>query len=464
MRFFFVIIFSAFLLLGKSPESHNKLFSVDEFIQIVKQYHPIVKQAGLQIDKAKSDVLSAKGQFDPTINVEASRKTFDGKNYYYYTNPELKIPLPIGDIKTGIENNGGNYLNTEESYGKLSYFGIEIPLAKGLVLDKRRAALQQAKIFENQSEQDKIKAINDLLYNAYTSYWQWVGAYQLFSIYNKYVQISTDRLRLVRIASTNGDKSLMDTIEAFAQLQNVALLQSDALMKLNTATLDVSAFLWQQKDSAYLLPINFVPDTLLFTNNNQPIAALGDIISSALVLNPSIRAYNFKLESLEVERRLKKQNFLPTLNAKANILNKDYIFFKGVDAAFLENNYKWGINFKLPIFLREARGEYQKSQFKIAETNLDLKQKKWELENKLKNYYNEFTLLQQQLQIVLKAYNNYNTLYQNEILKFSNGESSLFLVNSRETKALEIQQKSIELRVKYFKAQKAIEWAAGTLR
>ena len=457
-------IFSVTYLLAASQISNTKIFTVDDFINQVKQFHPVARQASLLVDKASAELLAAKGLFDPTINFDASKKTFDGKNYYYYTNPEIKVPLPIGEIKTGIENNGGTYLNSEESYGKTSYLGLEIPLAKGLILDKRRATLQQAKILKNQSEQEKLKMLNDLLLNAYTNYWQWAGANELFNIYTKYVQISTDRLRLVRLATKNGDRSAMDTLEAFTQLQNIEMMQTEALMKLNSAAIEVSNFLWLQNDSAYQLPENNIPDIEQFNGNNTNFISLNDIIGNAMLTNPNLQTYNFKLQYLEVERKLKKQNLLPTFNAKANLLNKDYAVFNGVNTAFFENNYKWGIDFKMPIFLREARGDYAKAKIKIAETSLDLKQKKWEVENKIRNYFSEYTLLQKQFQIAQASYNNYNTIYKNELLKFINGESSLFLVNSREIKTLEILQKNIELKVKLLKAKYAISWAAGLLK
>ena len=240
MKFFLTILFSLVFLNAQSQT--KEVFSVDAFIQKIKLFHPIAKQAIIQVDKAKAALLTSKGAFDPSINFDASRKTFDGKNYYYYTNPELKIPMPIGDIKTGIENNGGTYLSSEESYGKTSYLGIEIPLAKGLLMDKRRATLQQAKIFKNQSEQERLKMLNDLLFDAYNAYWQWAGAFQQYAIFNKYVQINKDRLRLLRITNANGDRSAMDTLESFTQLQNFEIMQADALLKLNNASLEISNY------------------------------------------------------------------------------------------------------------------------------------------------------------------------------------------------------------------------------
>ena len=53
---------------------------------------------------------------------------------------------------------------------------------------------------------------------------------------------------------------------------------------------------------------------------------------------------------------------------------------------------------------------------------------------------------------------------KNETLRFNNGESSLFLVNTRENKVLEMQQKIIELQVKLLKAKYSLDWAAGFLQ
>lgn len=458
----------AFLVLsfyynGTSQALPEKIFTLEEFITIVKTYHPIAKQANIQVKKAEADLLSAKGNFDPSLSIDASQKTFDGKNYYNYFNPELKVPLPLGDIKTGVENNAGGNLNTEFTSGRSSYFGIELPLAKGLIIDKRRAVLKQNKIFVQQSLQEQKQTINNLLFDAYVAYAKWAADYQLYQLFSKYVSISNQRLHLLKIAERNGDKSVMDTLEAFTQLQNLQILQQNAQLNLLNTVLDISNYLWLQNDSAYTLAENVVPNTALFTDLKFT-SNLTSYTEQSLANHPVLKTYNFKLDALNVERKLKTQNLLPTLNTKVNILNQDYAVFKNVDQAFFQNNNKWGIDFKMPLFLREGRGELKKAKLKIEETNLDLSLKKWELENQIRSYYNEFVLVQVQLKTAIQAYDNYNKLYQNELLRFNNGESSLFILNARENKALEFYQKTVELRVKLFKARYAIDNSAGLLQ
>ncbi|WP_221393492.1 hypothetical protein [Dyadobacter sp. NIV53] len=60
-------------------------------------------------------------------------------------------------------------------------------------------------------------------------------------------------------------------------------------------------------------------------------------------------------------------------------------------------------------------------------------------------------------------YDNYQKLVQAEQIRFANGESSLFLINSRENKALEAREKLIELKTKYFQTAYSLQWSAGLL-
>lgn len=450
-----LVLFSVF-----AASAQNKVITLEQFIQQVKQYHPIAKQANLLIAKANAEILMAKGAFDPTINFDATNKTLDEKNYYYYTNPEFKLPLPVGDIKTGIENNGGDRLSSEITAGKNSYFGVELPLAKGLVIDKRRAALQMAKIYKKQSQQEQLLVLNNLLFDAYIAYTQWQTMHQQYEVFNNFVLLSSNRLRLVKIAAQNGDRSAMDTLEAFTQLQQYQIQQTEAYTKLVNAKLEVSNYLWNEKDSAVSINENFIPAITA-----QEIANINaeSLANNAVMQSPAVQYYNFKLDGLSIERKLKKQNLLPYINAKANLLNKDYAVFNGFSTATMQNNYKWGIDFKFPLFLREGRGEVKKATIKIQETQLELNNKKQQIQTKILSYYNEYLQLQKQITLAKQSQNNYNSLYKNELLKFNNGESSLFLVNSRESKLLEAQQKLIDLQFKQAKAKYAIDWAAFSL-
>ena len=62
------------LLIGYNLKA--QVLTPEAFIEQVRQNHPVAKQAAIQIEKAKADLLSARGGFDPSFTYEASRKTF----------------------------------------------------------------------------------------------------------------------------------------------------------------------------------------------------------------------------------------------------------------------------------------------------------------------------------------------------------------------------------------------------
>ena len=440
----------------------TQILPLQDFIAKVKLHHPLAKVAAITEEKALANIQIAKGAFDPVLDVEVNTKTFDGKNYYKYNSGEIKIPLPIGDFKTGIENNAGQFLNSEVTRGRSSYAGVEIPLVKNLLIDKRRAALQQARIALNENRQLRNIMMNDLLLDAYLSYNEWAAAYKLYSIFSEYVSLSTARLKLINIGFTNGDRAAMDTTEAFIQMQSFMLLQNDAYMALNTAIFQMDNFLWDKNEVAQKIADNIIPDTLVLSQINIQ-QSLSNFLVTSNATNPFLLQFKFKMEGLEVERKLKFQNLLPEINAKANLLNRDFNPIKNAGLPLLENNNRWGIGVKIPLLFRQGRGEYKMAKLRLRENNLYFVQKIIETENKIKDYYNRVTVLQTQIATAKSASLNYNALLKNELLRFNNGESSLFLVNSRENKVLEIKQKIIELEMKLMKAFYTLNWASGLL-
>lgn len=462
-----VLLFVFLFLLAANAVAQDKVLSETAFIAVVKKFHPVVKQAEITVQRANAGITVARGGFDPSVYLSNDQKTFDGKNYYNYTNPELKIPTWYGiDIKAGFENNSGQYLNSESTSGQTGYIGIALPLAKNLLMDKRRAALQQAKIYLSQSEAERINSINDLLYDAYTAYWNWVKEYQQNEVISNTVKNNEARFELVKIAFRQGDRPAIDTIEALTQLQSFQYLQSESNVRLRNAAVELSNFLWMDNNVFYQLGEDVMPvQNDHDAGNEQPLPILDELLYNSKLMHPKLSVYAFKLQMLEIDRKLKFQSLLPTVNVKANLLNRGYNVFNGFGkAGFYQDNNKFGIDIGLPLRLSEGRGGYRQAKLKIKETQYELAVQQQAIENKIRTYYNELLGLQQQVKIYEAAYKNYQLLFRGEDTRFKAGESSLFLLNSRESKQLEAMQKLVELKAKFNKTKKAVFWAAGQLR
>lgn len=466
MRVFLTIIL---LVVGIGVRGNDSLrvLSEEQFIGIVRSYHPVARQARLVVDRARAQLVAARAGFDPQFYVWADRKTFDGKNYYDYTNTELKIPTWYGiEVKAGLEDNLGDFLNPELSEGRSSYLGVSVPLAKNLLMDKRRAVLRQARIFREQSKAEQLIMVNDLLNDAYDAYWSWVREHEVFKVLDEAVTVNEMRFNLVKLGYRQGDRPAIDTTEALAQLQSFQLARSQAWLNFRNSGLMLSNFMWTSLDSPYYLPENVIPDSAWrsLSIENAGLPVLDQLLIAAAEEHPKLASYGFRLQMLDIERRLKFQNLLPALNLRYNILNSGYNVFKDAGVAYYQNNYKFGFDFGLPLRLSQGRGEYAAAKIKIRETNLDLGLARLDIQNKVKAYFNELAALQLQVRIAENNLLNYQRLFRGEDTRFRIGESSLFVLNMRENKVLESRQKLAELKTKFFKGYRSLAWSAGQLR
>ncbi len=456
------ILLSTTLLAQES----KRTLSAEQVMQLVKQYHPVAKQAAIIIEKSKADITIARGGFDPELYNSNAQKTFDGTSYYQYNRSELSIPTWFGvEVSAGLENLSGSRTNPTETKGQTSYIGLSIPLAKNLLMDKRRAALQTAKIFRNASFVEQRNILNTLLLDAMKSYWYWVQHYQAYEILNEAVLVNEKRMQLVKTAFLLGDRPAIDTTEALTQLQSFRVQRENAWMEFQNAGLELAVFLWQQNNIPVLLPDDVVPtdERLLSTISMAQIPVLNELLDKANRNHPELLLYNFKLDALAVEKKLKFQELLPSVDFRYNQLGKGYDILKTTTQPLFENNFQYGLKVGIPLRLSEGRGEYRKAKLKITETQLEQSLKQVQVQNKVKAYFNELVALHKQVQLQESAYKNYMALQRGEEIRFQVGESSLFLINSRENKTLEALQKLQELRTKFLITVNALQWAAGVL-
>jgi len=458
----FILLFFSFNVFAQ-----EKTLSLDNTLDIVRKYHPIVRQSNLQIKQANNALLSSRGVFDPTLGIVGENKTFDNREYFNYYNPELKIPTWYGiDFKAGVENNIGQRLDPSLTANKSTYVGLSLDPLRGLIYDKRRAAVQQATSMVHLTMQEQLLVVNDLLFEATDAYWNWVTTHLLNSILQDVLKTNQQRFEFVKQSFQHGDRASIDTIEALAQLQLVQSMQLQAALDLQKARFSLSNYFWDDQSQPYVFGAEIIPDTSSnqFDYSKVELPLLNNVLDKALSSHPKLFAIDSKKDMLEIDRKVKTLDLLPSLKFNYNFLNSGYAtpdFFK---QALFRNNYKYGISFGLPLLQRQARGDLAKTKNKITEIDYARKLTEFEIQNKVKSTYAESVSLVNQIQVSEQNYINNKKLLDAENIKFSMGESSMFLVNSREVKLIEIQQKLVSLKTKFFKSIVANQWAAGLLK
>jgi outer membrane protein TolC len=440
------------------------------FRQQVLSNHPLAKQADLYRDMGEASLLRARGGFDPKTYANYTSKNFKETQYFSYTEAGVKLPTRLGlELKGAYNYNSGKYLNEESNLPKngQASFGFNWTLGQGLLIDERRAELKQAQVGVRQYEAERNAALNELLRDAAKTYWSWVLADNQVRVYEEALRQAQIRFDGIRESVRQGDKPAIDTIESMAQVQTRRLDVYLAKLDQQNAGLELRNYLWD--------------------NNNQPVssdqiaatpalnAALikpgarvvpDSFIQTAFAQHPDLQAYSAKLQSLQIERRLKLEKRKPVLDLSYYLLGKGWQFSQvnlGDGPQVLVNDIKWGLQFSYPIPNRKARGDVQLADLKIAQTNYALQQKRLTIENKVRQYANELNSLSEQVLLYRDLVFSYRSLLDGEMERFRFGESSVFLINSREQRWLDAQVKYLKLLSEYRKAEAGLMWAAGRL-
>lgn len=454
--FLLVVLIS---LSGLSFGQDTLRLSHDEFLAIVKNYHPLAFRYQLQNRIAADEIRKARGNFDPVANGKNGAKTIDGLNYYKETNVELGIPTWYGVELNGSYNYiDGQRLNNSATKGGLFQFGITLPLAKNLLYDKRRALLDQARFGLEMTAAEQQVLTNQLMLDAENIYWDWVKQYEIYQLQARTVAINSDRLLLTRRTVDYGERAAVDTTEALSQLQSYELQLEEAYLKFVKATQELSLFLWTRDREPFdfdrpVAPADSLTENASYQNYSALMAALDN---RTLQQHAAVQYYLRKQRILESERRLKQQSLLPKLDFTYNFFNKEQ--YKADYFPLFQNNYQYGLKLEIPLLLREARADYRIAKSKILQNELDTDYKKQELNTKIIAYRNEVLNYRSQIDIAQQNIINYRRLLSAEETRFRNGESSLFLINSRENKLLEAEQKLIDLRLKFVNSYNQLKW------
>ena len=102
-RFYLILFIFTFKCFGQEIP---KEFTYNEFLGYVKKFHPLVKTANLELNRAQANLMMARGSFDPKIEVDFDKKQFKDTDYYSILNSSFKIPTWYGiELKAGFDTN-----------------------------------------------------------------------------------------------------------------------------------------------------------------------------------------------------------------------------------------------------------------------------------------------------------------------------------------------------------------------
>jgi len=442
-------------------------FSLENMYASMLEFHPLVKQTRLLGDAAQQEVRLARGAFDPKLETSVNLKEYQDKEYYSKWISSFTVPLwfPI-DPKIGFEQNTGAFLNPENvvptiDKNRLLFTGISLPLGRGLITDDRRAAMQQAKLFTQMAEAEQIKLINKILLEAAKDYWQWYFSFYNYRLLQKNTAIAEEIFMRVKLNSSLGEASGMDTIQAQITLQQRLVEKQEAYLEFLNTGLTLSNYLWDTEGNPLQLSGNVAPIQVQSDGQLLAIETLETLTIQARENHPELTKLSVKLNQLEVDRRLAAEYLKPKLDLSYSFINQPLHPNGEFNSLTFLNDYKFGLDFAMPILIRKERAKLAQTKIKIRGTEYERTQTEREIINQINITYNQLVntnnILEQQTAVAL----NYERLLTGELLNLENGESDLFKINVQQEKLIQSQSKLLKLKAEYEKMKATLYWAAG---
>lgn len=448
-----------------AQEDTTKRLSLQEVLQWVAAYHPVMKQADLYLEQGRFALRQARGNFDPQLKGSWDEKNFKTKQYYQYINSYVSVPLWIGELKAGYERNQGLYINPDRTVPEegLWYAGIKVPLGYGLFIDERRNALRQAQLMQEMAAAERLKTINKLYYQVVKDYWSWYFAYKKKEALQRAYDLVNARYEFTLEKVKMGEEAPIDSLEAGINRQDRLIMLLEAEAELNQARLALSAHLWTEDGTPVELNPEVAPDepkqaTEQPFQERYPLETLKQQLEAQ---HPELQKLRLKYQSLEFERRLYAEKMKPKINLSYNFLSGQPVKTGEWNGTYLQNNYKFGVEFAFPLFMREAGGKRQQVKVKQLQNEQEQLYLLRSLYNELEATYRTLLFTEQNLRNLFSMVQNYRALRDGEYAKFVAGESYVFLVNKREEKLLDAEIKLAKTQAAYEKLKAEVLWLSG---
>ncbi len=423
-----------------------KVMSFEEYMGFVRKFHPLVKSANLEISAAQAALLTARGAFDPILAADFERKDFKGSTYYNVFNGTFKIPTWYGiELKAGIDDNNGQYLNPENLVpaNGLGNVGISVPIAQDLFINKRMADLRKAKLQQTLGQAERNLMATEVLFEAAEAYFTWQRHYREYQLYQEFAKNAQIRLDGIKGLIREGDRPVIDSTEARIVVVNRNLSLEDSQLKLIKARLELSNFLWIDNNVPMELADGMMPEE----DTEQKIEVVlqtSEMITDNIDIqtHPKVQALQTKVKMLEIERQLAANRLLPRADFGYSYLFQPNSF----DSSRRFDDYKVGFNFYFPVFIRKERGNLQRAKLALTDADLSLKFETRQLENKIDAAQTEIASLKKQASLMSELVRDTGTMLNAEIRLFDAGESSLFLLNTRENTLISSRLSQIAVR------------------
>lgn len=352
------ITFVTIAVLSAGSAMAQKQWNLKQCIEYAIEHNLTIKQQEAAKDESAVDLNTAKWSRLPDLNGSASHSFNFGRS--------LQM------------DNTYQQLNTQNTGLNLS---TSIPLFTGMQIPNQIAL---SKLNLKAAVEDLNKAKEDISIQVTSAYLQVLFNEELAKVAHEQVALSEEMLKQKTAFFKVGKASEAELYEAKSRAAQDQLSAVQADNEYRLALLDLSQLLELPSPEDFSIVAPSIDEGKDFCILSSP----ADIYSEALLIKPSIKAAQYRVEGAQKSIRIAQSGYYPQLSLGAGIATSYYNVSGRENGNFgsqLRDNFSQyiGLSLNIPIFNRfSTRNQVRKAR--IQQTTLN-----WQLEDAKKALYKE---------------------------------------------------------------------------
>lgn len=352
------ITFVTIAVLSAGPAMAQKQWNLKQCIEYAIEHNLTIKQQEAAKDESAVDLNTAKWSRLPDLNGSASHSFNFGRS--------LQM------------DNTYQQLNTQNTGLNLS---TSIPLFTGMQIPNQIAL---SKLNLKAAVEDLNKAKEDISIQVTSAYLQVLFNEELAKVAHEQVALSEEMLKQKTAFFKVGKASEAELYEAKSRAAQDQLSAVQADNEYRLALLDLSQLLELPTPEGF----GIVSPSIDEDKDSSILTSPADIYSEALLIKPSIKAAQYRVEGAQKSIRIAQSGYYPQLSLGAGIATSYYNVSGRENGNFgsqLRDNFSQyiGLSLNIPIFNRfSTRNQVRKAR--IQQTTLN-----WQLEDAKKALYKE---------------------------------------------------------------------------
>lgn len=425
--------------------------SLVDLLSATYRYHPKTRVIQEDIIKAQSNREGSLGAFDWYIEQSTFTRT---SGYYDGRYIDQSVSRYLGDlnakISAGYRVSDGEFPVYEAEDETLTDGEANVSLSLSLLrdrdIDQRRFSIGQTDIAQEQALSIATLELNKLLLDAGLTYIKWYMHGHQLNIARSLLDLAEKRQQAIKSRVTSGDLAKIVELEFEVTLMDRVAAVEAAEQALLQQSAELSLYYRDSAGKPIDLAFYSVPNDVTL---NQPATITDADLQRFIEQHPVYQQLVQDIEKTQQGLRFAKNSRLPQLDLKVKLAED---IGSGPDTLDGFESYA-GLHFSMPIERRKANADINIKQAELRQLNAKLQLQREELKTQLyvaqtnlENLSNVKKIRQRQAELAIK-------LVGQEQKRFDQGDSDLFLLNSRETTSGRAQLEALYAQVNFYRQQ-----------